>query len=327
MESMGKVSIIIPVYNGEKTISKTLDSLLAQTYKNWDALVVNDGSTDQTQEVLDSYNNKFPDKIIVSSHENIGQAATRNKAIMEASGKYMMFVDADDYVDPDYIECYVTAIESGDFDCVVGGFRREDEKGNVVKKFQPVNNWTIYANMGVCSRLIRKEILIRNDIKYLNISIGEDSYFNFSVFSKTNKIKIIQNEGYVWFLNQDSISFRKHTGFSVTNEILCLLNNLAEIIDVSDELNQAWLVRYVVWYILFSGRNATSEEFLETDAVLFEWLLAHKVKVKFPVRGITDGETLKIKFCVKMYLIMRRYNLLKIFAKIYCRSKRQENVN
>lgn len=322
-----KVTIIIPVYNGADTISRTIDSLIAQTYDDWIALVINDGSTDGTNDILMQYKNRYPSKIKVVCQKNIGQAETRNHAVKMATGKYVMFVDADDYLDPDYVGTYVKEAEKGDYDCVMGGFRREDNKGNIVKKFVPSSRWLMYSHMVPWARIFKRQFLLDNDIEFLNISIGEDSYFNFKVLCATDNIKCIDNMGYVWYVNNDSISFRKHTGFSVTNEILCLLNNLAEIIDVSDELNQAWLVRYVVWYILFSGRNATSEEFLETDAVLFEWLSAHKVKIEFPVRGITDGETLKIKFCVKMYLIMRRYNLLKIFAKIYCRSKRQENVN
>lgn len=322
-----KVTIIIPVYNGADTISRTIDSLIAQTYDDWIALVINDGSTDGTNDILMQYKNRYPSKIKVVCQKNIGQAETRNHAVKMATGKYVMFVDADDYLDPDYVGTYVKEAEKGDYDCVIGGFRREDNKGNIIKKFVPSSRWLMYSHMVPWARIFKRQFLLDNDIEFLNISIGEDSYFNFKVLCATDNIKCIDNMGYVWYVNNDSISFRKHTGFSVTNEILCLLNNLAEIIDVSDELNQAWLVRYVVWYILFSGRNATSEEFLETDAVLFEWLSAHKVKIEFPVRGITDGETLKIKFCVKMYLIMRRYNLLKIFAKIYCRSKRQENVN
>lgn len=322
-----KVTIIIPVYNGADTISRTINSLIAQIYDDWIALVINDGSTDETNDILMQYKNRYPSKIKVFCQKNIGQAATRNNAVKMATGKYVMFVDADDYLDPDYVETYVKEAEKGDYDCVIGGFRREDNKGKILKKFAPSSMWLMYSHMVPWARIFKRQFLLDNDIEFLNISIGEDSYFNFKMLCATDNIKCIDNMGYVWYVNNDSISFRKHTGFSVTNEILCLLNNLAEIIDVSDELNQAWLVRYVVWYILFSGRNATSEEFLETDAVLFEWLSAHKVKIKFPVRGITDGETLKIKFCVKMYLIMRRYNLLKIFAKIYCRSKRQENVN
>lgn len=322
-----KVTIIIPVYNGSDTISRTIDSIIAQTYDDWIALVINDGSTDGTNDIMMQYKNRYPSKIKVVCQKNIGQAETRNHAVKMAAGKYVMFVDADDYLDPDYVGTYVKEAEKGDYDCVMGGFRREDNKGNIVKKFVPSSRWLMYSHMVPWARIFKRQFLLDNDIEFLNISIGEDSYFNFKVLCATDNIKCIDNMGYVWYVNKDSISFRKHTGFSVTNEILCLLNNLAEIIDVSDELNQAWLVRYVVWYILFSGRNATSEEFLETDAVLFEWLSAHKVKIEFPVRGITDGETLKIKFCVKMYLIMRRYNLLKIFAKIYCRSKRQENVN
>lgn len=319
MESRGKVSVIIPVYNGEKTISKVLDSLISQTYKNWDVLVVNDGSTDKTLEVLAEYEMKFPDKITVSSHDNIGQAATRNKAILDVSGEYIMFVDADDYVDPDYIECYVAAIESGDYDCVVGGFRRENSHGRVTKQFIPSGKWLMYSHMVPWARLFKRQFLIVNDITFLNISIGEDAYFNFKLYNSTKKIKCIKNKGYVWYENRESISFKEHVGFPATSEIFILLNSLSDILDMSDELNQAWFVRYVVWYLLFSGRSATSREFIETDTDLFEWLKLQKVRLKFPVRGVTDDEILKIKSIVNIYLLLRKCGVIKLFANIYCK--------
>ena len=318
-----KVTIIIPVYNGQKTIARTMESLIQQTYANWEAMVINDGSTDETMDVLKRYGEKYTNKILISSHKNIGQAETRNRAIQSASGDYIMFLDADDYIDADYIESYVCAMESGDYDCVVGGYRREDVKGKVVKRFWPSNKWMLYANMGVCSRMIKRKILVENNIKFLNISIGEDSYFNFSLFSRTNKIKRISNEGYVWILNMDSISFSKHSGFTVTNEVISLLNSLADVIDMADEFNQAWLVRYAVWYILFSGRGASSDEFIKNDEILFNWLKSHNVRLKFPVRGVTDGETIKIRFCVAMYLVIRKCGLLYAFSKLYCSSNRK----
>lgn len=313
-----RVTVIIPVYNGEKTIQRTLDSLIRQTYTDWEALVIDDGSTDETWKVVNRYVNQYPSKISGYSQSNIGQAMTRNKAIHMTESEFLMFVDADDYIDSDYIEKYVNAIESGDYDCVIGGFRRVNSYGKVTKKFVPTSTWRMYSHMVPWARLFRRQFLIDNDIKFLDVSIGEDAYFNFMLISKTNKIKCIKNTGYVWYVNEESISFSKHKGFSVTDEILNLLNSIAEIVDMSDPLVQAWFVRYIVWYILFSGRGTERKLFLRVDEELFDWLDLHKIRIKFPVHGITDGETIKIKIIVKIYLLIKKAKLLNGFAKIYC---------
>ena len=177
----------------------------------------------------------------------------------------------------------------------------------------------MYSHMVPWARIFKRQFLLDNGIEFLNISIGEDSYFNFKVLCATNNIKCIDNMGYVWYVNNDSISFSRHKGFSVTDEIVTLLNSLAEILDMNDVLVQAWLVRYVVWYLLFSGKNTDRSDFICTDDKLFAWLKLHNVRLKFPVKGVTDGETLKIRFCVWAYLVIRRLGLLKIFAKLYCR--------
>ena len=318
-----RVTVIIPVYNGEKTIPRTLDSLLRQTYTDWGALVIDDGSTDETWKVVNRYVNQYPSKISGYSQSNIGQAMTRNKAIHMAESEFLMFVDADDYIDSNYIEEYVNAIESGDYDCVIGGFRRVNSYGKVTKKFVPTSTWLMYSHMVPWARLFRRQFLIDNDIKFLDVSIGEDSYFNFILISKTDKIKCIKNTGYVWYVNEESISFSKHKGFSVTDEILNLLNSIVEIVDMSDSLVQAWFVRYVVWYMLFSGRGANSDELIRNDEILFDWLKSHNVRLKFPVRGVTDEETIKIRFCVAMYLAIRKCGFLYAFSKMYCIGNRK----
>jgi len=177
----------------------------------------------------------------------------------------------------------------------------------------------MYSHMVPWARIFKRQFLLDNDIEFLNISIGEDSYFNFKVLCATDNIKCIDNMGYVWYVNNGSISFSRHKGFSVTDEIVTLLNSLAETLDMNDVLVQAWLVRYVVWYLLFSGKNTDRSDFICTDDKLFAWLKLHNVRLKFPVKGVTDGETLKIRFCVRAYLVIRRLGLLKIFAKLYCR--------
>lgn len=95
---MDKVTIIIPAYNAEKTIEKCLDSIVKQSYKNLEILIINDGSSDRTEEICNQYA-KFDSRIQVYSQENTGVSAARNKGISMATGRFLQFVDADDYID------------------------------------------------------------------------------------------------------------------------------------------------------------------------------------------------------------------------------------
>ena len=100
---MYKVSILIPVYNVEKYLSKCLESILLQTYKNIEIIIINDGTTDSSLDIAELYASKY-DFIHVYSYENAGISTTRNRALEKATGDYYLFVDSDDYLNPHMIE-------------------------------------------------------------------------------------------------------------------------------------------------------------------------------------------------------------------------------
>lgn len=112
-----KVSVLIPAYNAEKYICRCLDSLLMQTFKNFELLIVNDGSTDKTQTLLENYANRFHDYHIFSI-PNGGSANARNMLLNEAQGEYVCFIDADDYVHPKYLEELVSEADKETADIV-----------------------------------------------------------------------------------------------------------------------------------------------------------------------------------------------------------------
>lgn len=109
------VSVIIPVYNGEKFLMRCLNSIINQTYKNLEIIVINDGSTDNTMEIL---NNISDERIIVKSIVNGGVSNARNIGIRCSKGKYIMFVDADDYIDLTTIEFLINVIKENNVDII-----------------------------------------------------------------------------------------------------------------------------------------------------------------------------------------------------------------
>lgn len=117
---MENVTVIIPVYNSEKYIGKCIESVINQTYKNIKILLINDGSTDKSKEILGKYRSEY-ENIEVINQNNKGVAVTRNEAIMKVNTKYLMFIDNDDFIDSNYIETYINSAEENNYDIVMGG--------------------------------------------------------------------------------------------------------------------------------------------------------------------------------------------------------------
>ena len=123
------ISIVVPVYKSEKTLAGCLDSLLAQTYQDIEVICVIDGSPDRCGEICDSYAEK-DGRVKVIKRENGGVSSARNRGIDEANGKYLSFVDSDDYIESNMLEKLYSAAEASDADLTVCGYYTEDEHGN-----------------------------------------------------------------------------------------------------------------------------------------------------------------------------------------------------
>lgn len=121
------VSVIIPVYNAQEGIKQCLNSLLNQSFTDFEIILLNDGSTDNSLEVIKKYA-AVNDFIRVIDKENEGVAKTRNKGIQLANGKYIVFIDNDDFIDSDYLERFYNAIDQEQLDIVLGGYKRVNQE-------------------------------------------------------------------------------------------------------------------------------------------------------------------------------------------------------
>ena len=106
------LTIAIPVYNAQDSLSRCLDSIYPQLKENYELLLLNDGSKDKSLQVLREFEARTPGITRVIDKENEGVAVTRNRAIQEARGKYITFLDNDDFVEPDYFEIYLSQVET-----------------------------------------------------------------------------------------------------------------------------------------------------------------------------------------------------------------------
>ena len=170
---MIEVSVVVPIYNVEKYLGRCLESLVNQTFQNIEIICVNDGSPDQSQKIVDEYYKKYPHLIKSLIKENGGLGDARNYGLAHASGKYICFIDSDDWVELDMIEkMYQNAVEN-DSDIVCCGLRRIDEKGNVLSREQLnlKNEYTPREAMitlapAAWNKLYRKSLFDETNIKY-----------------------------------------------------------------------------------------------------------------------------------------------------------------
>ena len=318
-----KVSVIVPVYNSEKYIKRCIESILNQSFSEFELILINDGSKDNSQKILEEYKKKYEDKIELVNQTNIGVAKTRNKAIKLAKGQYIMFIDNDDYIDKDYIEKHMQKIEETNADLVMSGYRRINIDKKVLFKQKLLNtDWSKYIILAPWAKVYNKEFLLKNNIEFLDYGIGEDVYYNLVAFSKNPRIEIIDYIGYNWFFNTKSVSNTSQRGLSKDVDIRVVLTKILSEYTKRDELMNYYLVRYFIWYMLFSGRKSNSDNFMNYYKECKIWFKENKIENNFsPFSNRLKGEKFKNRIIVEAFLLIERLHCMKLFSKIYCKGR------
>lgn len=212
-----KISVIIPVYNSELFLEKCLDSLLNQTYKNWEAIAIDDGSKDNSYKILMDYAEKDA-RFHIFTQENKGPGLTRNRAMQNASGEYYVFLDSDDWIEKDYFQAVVDYIICEQPDVIFVDVSQEKPSGELINKeimsiYQGKSKDTIIRHQmtgklpwGGWRKLVKASLLIDNDIRYSNDTVGEEAVYSFKVLSASKKISFIDRTLYHYINHPDSQS-------------------------------------------------------------------------------------------------------------------------
>ena len=205
-----KVSIIVPVYGVEKYIDKCLDSLVKQSLKEIEIIVVNDGTKDNSQKIIDKYVKKYPDKIKSYIKENGGQGSARNYGLKKAMGEYIGYVDSDDFVEKDmYKKLYNKAIEN-DYDIVVCGNYNvsEDYKTKNIDTFTNYYNTDLenlfFGKMAVWNKIYKRDILIKNKLEFKEKVWYEDLAFTLKTVMNSNTFAFIDEPLYDYLIREGS---------------------------------------------------------------------------------------------------------------------------
>ena len=225
---MSKISVIVPIYNSEKYLQRCVESILAQTFENFELILVDDGSTDSSPQLCDAYLNKDK-RIIVIHKENGGVSSARNKGLDVAKGSYITFVDSDDCIDRDMftifmdeisiyknVEYLVSGIKMCTFDNDVilstVNYEMKYKKYNLKSLFEALNNeYPLICISGPCAKLFRKDIIDKYKFRFdEDMALGEDGYFNLCYLEHCNNILALDCTFYTYFRENDESLFSRY---------------------------------------------------------------------------------------------------------------------
>lgn len=311
-----KISVIIPVYNVEKYIEQCLDSIVNQTYQNLEIIIVNDGSNDNSLEIINRYSQNDR-RIKIINLENKGVSFARNIGIKNSEGNYISFVDSDDYLNLNTYEKLVENLDGEDL-IIFNYGRFENSTGEIIKEKYvsddemqelPEEKRYLYSkiNHSCWNKLYKTEYLKRNEFKFFEI-LYEDVFFNLEVIYSTNNIKILNEAFYKYRVNRkDSIMGNRNNNDLnyIQRQVLAYKTNFENINKLIEKNKNNYSAGKLV-YILSERENWRAKlernlNFEEIDKYLREYFkkentndLATKILLK------KVNETLKSKNVIKI---------------------------
>jgi glycosyltransferase involved in cell wall biosynthesis len=317
-----KISIIVPVYNSQKTIQRCCDSLLNQTYKNIEIILVNDGSKDESLKIINSYECKY-DNVIVLNQKNSGAGAARNNGLLKASGEYVTFVDSDDELSKDAIKNMVKCLKP-DTDIVISGFKEFDNKGNILIDMIPKKNyWTEFKFTSTMFKLYRKKYLIDNNVKFAHFNVFEDLYFCLCAYSRSNNIEINSNQDYIIYKNADSITSNfENRPLQDCKNVLEALNKNVNFYKYSNSTVEFFYLKTLVLNIVvqLDGHNLNDLNNIYIND--YNWLKSLKITSK-PIKFHWQKyEDFSINFAVNLFNFMTKIHLNKFLIFVLKRMKK-----
>lgn len=296
---MPKVSIIVPVYNTEKYLKACIESILSQSFSDFELILSDDGSSDSSGKICDEYRIR-DSRVIVIHKECTGVSDTRNVALDRARGKYITFVDSDDTIECDTIQICVQVLENTRADCVCFGYDKLDENGNVLfehpnvdgtfyfrresDKFEFLIKQILSHKLGweVCFRMFRADIINHNNIRFNKDNIfGEDLFFT-SVFTLYSEQCVSLSRRFYKYYERNSSAMAIRKDRAMLDEINSLSFYLHEsIYDKFEETNNYYpLIHYLIFNNQFAKLKEDDFSELKNYVAKFEYYDFHKIQTE-----------------------------------------------
>lgn len=307
---MTKLSIIVPVYNTSKYLEKCLDSLTNQSLKDIEIIVINDGSTDNSKDII----NKYLGKIVFIDKKNEGIGKTRNIGIKKAKGKYVMFIDSDDYITPFCAEKMYERAVQDNLDIVISNYY-VDNNGVITEVHFPsffnasiLENGSILnkVNLGPCNKIYKRDLLIKNNIYFEEKLKYEDLPFVVKALLNANMIgKIDECLSYYVIHNNSETTTRDKKIFDIIKVVDIAQKELIKYPKIHKEM-----VNLIVMVL--------------TDYTIQQRYIKDKkernkfINKAFNYLNNTDSKWRKCSYLKRFSLLRRIIKSNKLLTKMYC---------
>ncbi|MEG0307066.1 MAG: glycosyltransferase [Clostridium sp.] len=341
-----KISVIVPIYNVEQYLSKCIDSLINQSLKCIEIILIDDGSTDESGVIADEYS-RIDNRIVVIHQENSGQGVARNKGIDIAAGEYIGFVDSDDWIDSDmYEKLYYLAISNCadigvcsrkiyDENGVIGSIRyvEEEEVIEISSDFvsYTINHLFYPHTVSSCNKIYNRSLIENSKIRFKNVKeVGsEDALFNYCILLNSNKIITVKNVFYNGLERVGSTTREYKEGAMKRTA-----NLIKYIYQYSNKVNKKEVAYYTAplmllffqqWnynYIKTFGSNSLRENIIKEHKMLrYEKYFKYAEKELVINRKLKKylkmmGYSWKGIMFIKLYMIFSYLNIYSFAAKI-----------
>lgn len=336
------ISIIIPVYNSGRYIEACIKSLLNQTFNgNIEFIFINDGSSDDSIEILNKYK-KLDKRIVILTQDNSGVSVARNNGIKASRGKYIGFVDADDYIENTMFEKLYNKIENTNSDMVICNYFKcniadgKKIKNNLINSIDPqsdniteliIQHFCEQQDNGyVWNKLYYSKIIKDNNLKFrVGVTIYEDLLFNLEFINHVKKIGYINEGLYNYLIREDSAINKVHSeGFGIVKEIYYISLRLIdkfkfdsnEIVKRLDYTNAMYPYLYSKQQLLINKTN--DDRFKEIKAIIRDNYTKHIAKsikingLKLPLRARIFYRLINQPFMLYMYMcIINKISIIK----------------
>lgn len=336
MNDFAKVSIVIPIYNAQDTLERCLDSVLDQDYKNLEILLIDDESTDDSVSICDKYCKLYPDLFIIVKQKNGGPAKARNSGIERATGDYISFLDADDYIEPNMVSCMIEAAKKENADMVVCGYYKcfsgkdsviqykiptglyqEDKAYEIALKLVDETNVDDIPPYSWV-RLVRTQILKQSGLLFCDELVrSEDYHFWVRVHFYIHNIYVLNEPLYHYVENPKSIthSYVEHYWEDVLFIYKDLLKVLPDDSEVCRRVNVMLLRRAMIAFNNATRNVSFAKAFREIKRIAYDQALnnaIHRLETKdtkryklFPILMKNHGRWIVVSKYLIRYMVKK----------------------
>ena len=310
------ISIIVPCYNSEKYIQRCIESLISQTKRELEFIIINDGSTDDTEKIIKTYKDK---RIKYYKNKNQGIGKTRNFGIEKATGKYIMFVDSDDYIENDACEKMYTKAENSNLDIVICDFYKVYDSGDIEQIHSPLfkdsqlkeNPDIITEYLCPWAKLYNRKLIKDNNIRFIENLKYEDAPFVIESLCCAKKIgKVDECLNYYVIHGNSETTVRDRRCFDIL-KIIDIIRKYTKNKDYLKEKIDKLSVRIITNYTIQQRMQRNKKIGMEFIDKAFEYL----------EKEIPDYKN--NKYYENRSILKRTIEKNKLLTKLYCKIYRK----